>query len=291
VATKAEPEERIKLLLASEDPGLRAVALGLVRDQYRPALAAEFHQRFPEHSDEDFADSWDRVLGQLARLVNASRFDAGRSLHRWLALALAEEPLKRLLAGRQPAEWTRGLSLVAVLYEQPVHAVIRSRWPDLSEADRANVWQETLGGLLRKVRAGAFERDGPLLGYLLGIVRHKVADFYRGRAALEKVLNTIAQGRTDSTCVEPEKQLEAQEFCEILRRLVGSLPPREQQVVRAYLDGFPDTRDMSLLLQKVEEASGHVESLSAIKVNLSRGKKRLGDYLRSRGYGVERGDA
>ena len=291
MATKAEPEERIKLLLASEDSGVRDLALGLVKEQYQPALAAEFHQRFPELSDEEFADSWDRVLGQLARLVNGSRFDARRSLHRWLSLALAEEPLKRLLASGQPGEWARGLSLVAVLYEQPVHAVIRSRWPDLSEADRANIWQETLGGLLGKVRAGAFERDGPLLGFLLAIVRHKVADFYRGRAALEKVLSTIVQDRTDSTCVDPEKQLEAEEFREILRRLVGSLPPREQQVVRAYLDGLPDTKDMSLLLKKVEEVSGHEESLSAVKVNLSRGKKRLGDYLRSRGYGVERGDA
>jgi RNA polymerase sigma factor (sigma-70 family) len=291
VATKAEPEERIKLLLASDDSGVRELALGLVKEQYQLALAAEFHERFPELPDGAFADCWKRVLGQLARLVNGRQFDARRSLHRWLSLAVAEEPLKGLLAAKQPGEWQRGLALVAVLYEQPVHAVIRSRWPDLSEADRANVWQETLGGLLRNVRAGAFEREGPFLGYLLGIVRHKVADFYRGRAALEKALSTIAQLRTDSTCVDPEKQLEAKEFRELLGRLVGSLPPREQQVVRAYLEGFPDTKDMSLLLQKVEEVSGHVESLSAVKVNLSRGKKRLGDYLRSCGYGVEGGDA
>jgi DNA-directed RNA polymerase specialized sigma24 family protein len=291
VATKAEPEERIKLLLASGDSGVRELALGLVKEQYRPALAAEFHERFPALSGEEFSEAWQRVLEQLARLVQGRQFDPTHSLRRWLSLALAEEPLKGLLAADRPDQWTQGLSLVAVLYQQPVQAVIRSRWPDLSEADRANIWQETLGGLLRNVRAGAFEREGPLLGYLLGIVRHKVADFYRGRAALEKVLSTIAQVRTDSTCVDPQKQLEAKEFREVLRRLVGRLPPREQQVVRAYLDGFPDTKDMSLLLKKVEEASGHEESLSAVKVNLSRGRKRLGEYLRSRGYGVEGGGA
>jgi hypothetical protein len=291
VEPNTAPEERIKSPLASDNRQDRQRALVLVKERYRPKLTVEFRERFPEFSDEEFAAFWEQVIQQVGRLVDKGPFNPKGSLHKALLLMLLEEPLKLLLATDQASEWKRGLSLVAVLYEQPVLAVIRSRWPGLSEEDRGNAWQDTLTGLLQKVQAGAFQREGPLLGFLLGIVRHKVADYFRGKAALDRGLATLAPGRSASTHIDPGKKLEAEEFRRLLRQGIHSLPPREQQVVREFVEGFPDTADMQLLLKRVEAVSGEEESLSAVKVNLSRGKKRLGTFLRNHGYGGEGGDA
>jgi DNA-directed RNA polymerase specialized sigma24 family protein len=291
VEPNAAPEERVKLLLASDNPQDRQRALALVSDLYRPDLAREFRARFPDFPDQEFTDSWKRVIEQLARLVDKRPFDPNRSLRKSLLVMLAEEPIKGLLTAAEAGQWCRGLELVASLYEQPIHAVLRTRWPDLSADDRANVWQETLGGLLANVRKGSFRREGPLLGYLLGIVDHKVADYYRAKATFEKALGTIIQGRSASTQIDPEKQLEAKEFRRLLGAGIDSLPPRERQVLREYVEGFPETRDMQLLLERVKRVSGKDDSLSSVKVSLSRGKKRLGSYLRGNGYGAEGGDA
>jgi RNA polymerase sigma factor (sigma-70 family) len=285
------PEERVKLLLASEHLQDRHRALALVSDLYRPTLAGEFRARFPDFPEQAFTDSWERVIAQLARLVNKQPLDPKRCLHKSLLMMLSEEPIKRFLTTAEPDSWRRGLELVASLYEQPVSRVIRSRWPDLSEADRANVWQETLGGFLRNVRKGVFKREGSLLGYLLEIVSHKVADYYRGKAIFERAVETIIQGRSACTQIDPEQQLEAKEFRRLLGQGINSLPPRERQVLRAYVEGFPETEDMQFLLEQVKAVSGQNDSLSSVKVSLSRGKRRLGIYLRSHGYGGEGGDA
>jgi DNA-directed RNA polymerase specialized sigma24 family protein len=287
----APQEERPKFLLASINRQDRQQALVLIKGQYRQKLAPDFQERFPELSAQDFDACWERVFQQLARVVDKVPFDTNRSLHKSLLLMLLEEPLKGLLASGQDGDVRRGLSLVAELYEHPVQAVIGSRWPDLSNADRENVWQETFEGLLQKIKAGDFRRDGPLLGFLLGIVKHKVADHYRAKAALDKVLGTIGQSRSASTRIDPGQQLKAEEFRRLLRVGIDSLTPQEQLVVREYVEGFPETEKMPYLLERVKIANGEDKSLSAIRTTLSRGKKRLVTFLRSHGYSAEGGDA
>jgi hypothetical protein len=78
----------------------------------------------------------------------------------------------------------------------------------------------------------------------------------------------------------------------LIRDAVSALPRKQRVVLQAFLDHYPETKDMEVLRQEVSRMTGVEETLAAVKRALQEGRNKVRQLLEKKGYTFgKRGDA
>ncbi len=129
-------------------------------------------------------------------------------------------------------------------------------------ADAEDLVQETLLAIHSKRET--FDRDEPLTAWVFAIARHKLCDWYRRRRQTMAVPLLDADAFTDGAYDETTAR-------DDVTHLLDELPEKQAMAIRCMrLEG----------LSAVEAAARTGQSVSAVKVSVHRGLKRLADRLR-----------
>ena len=205
-----------------------------------------------------------------------------------------EEETKILLIGNT-AELEEGLSQVDQHLRRRICGRVRHYLPGLKSHDLADCWQETLMAVFKAVRDGRFDPDRPLGPYLFSIAHAKGIDLLRRQTTRDKALTAVGETLQGTQCGEEWRQLSSSERSEalaIVRDGIGTLPDKQRVVFQAFMDNYPETKDMEVLRQEVSRMTGREETLVSIKRALQEGRNKVRQLLERKGYTIgKRGDA
>jgi hypothetical protein len=158
----------------------------------------------------------------------------------------------------------------------------------MSVEDLAEMWQDTMVELLKKVRGGKYEGEQRVFSDLCQIISRNTIDLRRKHRTRERVLDDI--GRTLAGTLtgdhwknaQPEQRLE---LLELIRQEGTTLPDKQRQVLEAFVANFPETEDMQALRRYTSELTGKEETLAAVKGAIAVVRRKLRAVLKRKGYG------
>jgi DNA-directed RNA polymerase specialized sigma24 family protein len=171
----------------------------------------------------------------------------------------------------------------------------RVTWSLLGAEDLKDAYQETLKGVLEKVRAPDFDPARPLR-LVYAIARRKGLDALRRRGhrpitADSEVLHRIS---ADLGTREPGlawqgrmSPAEGKEFREVLLKIIASLPERQRLVARVFVDEFEEFRQRETyqpLARAVSAITGEPENVAAVKSAWRAARATIVDALGRHGY-------
>jgi DNA-directed RNA polymerase specialized sigma24 family protein len=173
----------------------------------------------------------------------------------------------RLLTG-DPAESRLALERIHERLRDRVCGWIRTRYPGLSPDDLADVWSETLLGVLRAARKGRFDNHRPLVGWIMTIAYRRAADLTRRSHAWRRTLARLRPAGER----EPDG---ASATLARVRAVVGALPGNQRLVMAAFIDGYPDTRRTEDLRGRIRERLGIELTADAVKSALREARRKI----------------
>jgi DNA-directed RNA polymerase specialized sigma24 family protein len=209
-------------------------------------------------------------------------------------LARASVEISSLLLRGDHESVRRAATLVDQHFRRQVAAVVRKKFPGLSAHDLADIWTETLLGFIRSSLAAKFNTDRPVFPFLCGVAIHHAIDHYRRSSirqkALQEVLGPVAEA-LERRSAGPKwwtlDPVERAELMDLVRLAIEQLPPRQQLVIRVFIDNYPETQAMEPLRQRVSRISGRDEPISAVKRALQEAREKVRIFLRGKGYDLE----
>jgi DNA-directed RNA polymerase specialized sigma24 family protein len=176
----------------------------------------------------------------------------------------------------------------------------RVTWSLLDAEDLKDAYQETLKGVLEKVRTPGFDPGRPLR-LVYAIARRKGCDGLRRRGhriptADEDALRQIAAppGSTDLgfTARQTLGPAEAREFREVLHKIIEALPTRQRLVARVFVDHFEEFRARDTyqpLAEAVSAITGEPENVLAVKSAWRAARATIASELIHRGFPLPEG--
>lgn len=193
----------------------------------------------------------------------------------------------RLVAGGD-SDIRSAFVLIDEQYRIPICAWVRKYYPGMSVEDLAEMWQDTMVELLKKVRGGKYEGEQRVFSDLCQIISRNTIDLRRKHRTRERVLDDI--GRTLAGTLtgdhwknaQPEQRLE---LLELIRQEGTTLPDKQRQVLEAFVANFPETEDMQALRRYTSELTGKEETLAAVKGAIAVVRRKLRAVLKRKGYG------
>ena len=205
-----------------------------------------------------------------------------------------EEETKLLLLG-DADEMEKGLDLIHQHLKKRVCWRVRHYLPGLKPEDLADCWQETLTAVFKAAREGRFDPDRAMGPYLVTIAQRKGIDLLRRQTTRDEALTAVGEslratesGRQWQGLSGPERN----EAMGLIRDAVSALPQKQRVVFQAFLDHYPETKDMEVLRQEVSRMTGVEETLVAVKRALQEGRNKVRQLLERKGYTFgKRGDA
>jgi DNA-directed RNA polymerase specialized sigma24 family protein len=173
-------------------------------------------------------------------------------------------------------------------------------WSLLGAEDLKDAYQETLKGVLEKVRTPGFEPGRPLR-LVYAIARRKGCDCLRRRghrvatsddATLNRI--TAAPGGSDLGFAGRQRMgpAEAKEFRELLLQIIAALPARQRLVARVFVDHFEEFRQRETyqpLARAVSAITGEPENVTAVKSAWRAARATIVGALAQRGYPLTEG--
>jgi DNA-directed RNA polymerase specialized sigma24 family protein len=192
-----------------------------------------------------------------------------------------EEAVRILLIG-DSEEIGQGLNLVDRHFRMTMSGWVRSQFPGLSSADLADIWQETLSGLFKRVRQQQFDADQPLLPLLRAIARNQAISRTRRLKTDDQLLAAIAESLRVTEIGDRWSQLDElvrRETLECIRRHIRELPYKQRLVIQSFIGGFPETESMELLRQNVSKITGKEETLASVKRALQEARRKFRELL------------
>jgi DNA-directed RNA polymerase specialized sigma24 family protein len=197
-----------------------------------------------------------------------------------------EDEIKWKLQG-SGADIDDGINLVHREFREAVYRDIRSRHDGVSSWDLDDAWQETLLGLLARVREGEFRNDGSLLALLKVICRRRIVDLLTAKRKLRKQLQRYREkvdllgSAVDVGDVDP---LTCDEIFHLICEKIDQLSDAQQRVWATFRDGGFLTEGYDELRQAVKEATGVDSPVNAIRRAYQEGEKKILEHLRRKGY-------
>jgi DNA-directed RNA polymerase specialized sigma24 family protein len=193
----------------------------------------------------------------------------------------------RLVAGGD-SDIRSAFVLIDEQYRIPICAWVRKYYPGMSVEDLAEMWQDTMVELLKKVRGGKYEGEQRVFSDLCQIISRNTIDLRRKHRTRERVLDDI--GRTLAGTLtgdhwknaQPEQRLE---LLQLIRQEGTTLPDKQRQVLEAFVANFPETEDMQALRRYTSELTGKEETLAAVKGAIAVVRRKLRAVLKRKGYG------
>lgn len=174
-------------------------------------------------------------------------------------------------------------------YRVPICAWVRKHYyPGMSVDDLAEMWQDTMMELLKKVRDGKYAGEQRVFSDLCQIISRNTIDLRRKHRTRERVLDDI--GKTLSGTLTGERWKDAHpeqrlEVLELIRQEGTTLPEKQRQVLEAFIAHFPETEDMQALRRYTSELTGKEETLAAVKGAIAVVRRKLRAVLKRKGYG------
>lgn len=193
----------------------------------------------------------------------------------------------RLVAGGD-SDIRSAFVLIDEQYRIPICAWVRKYYPGMSVEDLAEMWQDTMVELLKKVRGGKYEGEQRVFSDLCQIISRNTIDLRRKHRTRERVLDDI--GRTLAGTLTGDHWKNAQpeqrpELLELIRQEGTTLPDKQRQVLEAFVANFPETEDMQALRRYTSELTGKEETLAAVKGAIAVVRRKLRAVLKRKGYG------
>lgn len=111
------------------------------------------------------------------------------------------------------------------------------------------------------------------LPWILGVARHRVADYYRKRGRTRPAPEVLAEAVVDAFEQNAESREEAADRIRALLECVDQLPPRQRQIVESR---YRDRKSLGAVAEAVGWKS------DAVKVALSKIRKALSRCLRDK---------
>jgi DNA-directed RNA polymerase specialized sigma24 family protein len=163
----------------------------------------------------------------------------------------------------------------------------RVTWSLLGAEDLKDAYQETLKGVLEKVRAPGFEPARPLR-LVYAIARRKGLDCLRRRGHRPVADNALLH-RITAEPPGPERlgPAEAKEFREVLLQIVQALPDRQRLIARVFVDHFEEFRPRETyepLARAVSAITGEPVNVPAVKSAWHAARGTIATELSRRGY-------
>ncbi len=185
----------------------------------------------------------------------------------------------------------RALALADEHFRRPVAAVVRKRFPELPPDDLADVYREAFLELCQSALNGQVDTRRSVFPLLCTIALRRATDRAR-RAAVEQravseVLGPVARALQGTGVGWRWQALDAadrREVMQLIRAAVARLPHRQQEVMAAYVRGYPDTECMEALRRAVSRVAGGEVSLAAVKRALQEARQKVSAFLREKGY-------
>jgi len=197
-----------------------------------------------------------------------------------------EEGVKALLGGDDRSV-AAALEAIARHLRDGLCAWLRRSFPGLSPEDLADVWQETLVGVLRAVREERLDLARPLVPWLCKVASRRAVDIMRRSATNESALAAVGErlSRSDSgarwSALSGDERREALELTlDHIRRL----PAMQRAVLQVFSDHYPVTACMEVLRRRVGERLGRDVTLASVKRALQEGRRKLRDHLVQKGF-------
>jgi DNA-directed RNA polymerase specialized sigma24 family protein len=209
-----------------------------------------------------------------------------------VSTAFNDEDVRILLIGSE-GELAQGLAEIDRHLRAGLCGMVRREFPGIQPDDLADLWGCVLMNLLEMVRESRFDADQPLLPLLCRLARARATDLVRRRQAHENLVAGVGEALRDTqTGIEWGRMsvAERREAMALILAAIGILPMRQRIVMQVFVDHYPETADMQVLRQLVSDYTGSPETLAAVKRALQEARAKVRDYLRSRGYGLGKGD-
>ncbi len=161
--------------------------------------------------------------------------------------------------------------------------------------DLADVYQETVIGMLERARRPRFEPCRSLR-MVLTIARNKSIDLLRERGHRinldeDAILDVVAADTKGSDALMQWKlhasPIEARELREILLTFIATLPERQRIVAQCFIDNFEDFRQRDTyrpLADAVSAFTGVTVSVADVRNDWRYARQRIIAELQSRGY-------
>jgi len=198
----------------------------------------------------------------------------------------AEEDIKWKLQGSGP-DVDEGINLIHREFREAVYGDIRSRHDGVSSWDLDDAWQETLIGLLARVREGEFRSDGSLLALLKVICRRRVVDLLTARRKLRGQLHRYRENVHILGSVIDVGDVDAltrDEIFHLICEKIDQLPDAQHRVWATFRDCGFLVEGYDGLRRAVKEATGVDSSLNAIRRAYQEGEKKILEHLKRKGY-------
>jgi len=203
-----------------------------------------------------------------------------------------DEEVRLLLLGEED-EPRIGLERIHQRLRDALCGIVRKRYPGLTSDDLADLWAQTVVDFYKKVRAGEFDPNRPLVPYLRRIILRRAADMRRRRTTDEKALAAVGKALRSTTVGNwwaRTTQAERGELAEIIRKALGTLEGKQGTVMQVFVDQYPETASMQYLRREVSRETGKEETLAAVKRALQEARAKVRQYLKRKGlpqsYGV-----
>ncbi len=200
-----------------------------------------------------------------------------------------EARIRQLFAGSEE-EIGQGLALVDASLRQHLCVWLRRQFPSLTPEDLADVWGETLVGVLQAARQRRFQPDRPLLPWLCHIARARAIDHIRRRTVRQDFLAGLyqtCQGAMLQGCGQAGDQQEMEEVLALVRDFIDTLPQQQRMVLFVFVEHYPETQSMAILQREVSRTTGRPHSRASVKRALQEARRKLREHLRNKGFDLE----
>lgn len=188
-----------------------------------------------------------------------------------------EEEVKILLLGNKN-EIGEALKKIQGAWEKPICAWIRKKNPGIFPEDLADIWQETLLGILKAVTNERFNPEGSLKAWVTTIARNRTYDRYRRKHREEKALNAIGAALKMTETGAKWREINSKDRAEtlsLLRAEISKLPYKQRVVIRVFVEGYPETDSMEILRLEVSKITKEEETRASVTRALQEARKKM----------------
>ncbi len=197
-----------------------------------------------------------------------------------------DEEIRLLLIGTEE-EIGRGLGLIDCHLRHGLCGWLRKQFPGIRPQDLADLWGETLLGVLKAVREGRFDGNRPLLPWLCQIARARAIDHLRRRTTQEQALAAVGEtlkGTRTGQAWGDWSAVERREALALIQDAIATLSGRQRLVMQVFVDCYPASARMETLRQEVSRATGQVQTLASVKRALQEARAKARELLQHKGY-------
>jgi DNA-directed RNA polymerase specialized sigma24 family protein len=190
----------------------------------------------------------------------------------------------------QEGDVEQAMRLVHAGMQQSISVWLHRCFPTLSPEDLADIWSGTLHGLMCSIQSGRYDVARPLVRWVCRIAYNRATDAVRREVTRKRTRTTAAATLERIQSGRPWLNLdgaERAEAMELIRTIIASLPSKQQIVLRAFVDHYPESRHLHVLQREVSQITGQLETMASVKRALQEGRLKVQRFLRRRGYAPE----